>query len=342
MALGGGSGPMIAYVLQRVLYAIPTLILISIVSFVLIELPPGDYLQQRIAELEQRYGDSSSMAQADQLRARYGLDRPLWRRYVMWVGGALHGDLGQSFRYEQPVNKLIGDRVLFTIVLSLAALIVSYAIAIPAGIFSATHRNTWGDYVISSLAFIGMSLPGFLLALLLLVVGLVYFDVALVGLFSPRYADAPWSFGKFIDLLNHLWIPTLIVGVNGTAGLMRIMRSNLLDVLGQQFVQTARAKGLRERVVVTRHAVRIAINPLISILGMSLPGILSGSTIISIVLNLPTMGPLLFQSLKDQDMYLAGSQIMMFSLLLIVGNLLADVALAWVDPRIRYGQADAQ
>ncbi len=326
---------MIAYVARRALVAIPTLLLISVISFILIQLPPGDFLQQRIVELEERYGDTSSLVEVEALRAKYGLDKPVWMRYLYWMKGLLHGDLGESFRYEEDVNKLIWDRLLFTVIISISSLLVSYAIAIPAGVFSATKRNTIGDYVVSFLAFVGMSMPGFLLALVLLAVGMAWFDVALVGLFSPKYADAPWTWAKLADLLRHLWIPVVVVGINGTAGLMRIMRGNLLNVLGEQFVQTARAKGLRERIVIWKHAVRIAINPLISIAGMSLPAILSGSTIVSIVLSLPTMGPLLFQSLQDQDMFLAGSLIMMYSLLLIVGNLLADIALAWVDPRIR-------
>ena len=326
---------MIAYVTRRILVAIPTLLVISVVSFVLIQLPPGDFLQQRIVELEQRYGDVSSLVEVEALREKYGLDKPMWTRYAYWMKGLAHGDLGESFRYEEDVNKLIWDRLAFTVLIAASSLLFSYAIAIPAGVYSATKRNTFGDYIVSFLAFIGMSMPGFLLALILLAAGMAWFDVALVGLFSPRYMDAPWTWAKAADLLRHLWIPVIVVGINGTAGLMRIMRGNLLNVLGEQFVQTARAKGLKERLVIWKHAVRIAINPLISIAGMSLPAILSGSAIVSIVLSLPTMGPLLFQSLKDQDMFLAGSLIMMYSVLLIVGNLLADIALAWADPRIR-------
>ncbi len=327
---------MTAYILRRLLYAIPTLIMISIITFVIIELPPGDFLEARIAQLEQQFGDSSSLARAQELRKRYGLDLPLWRRYLKWVSGFVRGDFGESFRYEREVSELIWERLGYTVLIALCSLLVTYALAVPLGIYSATHQYSWSDNLLSFLSFLGMSLPGFLVALVLIVGAFVLFDVPLFGLFSTQYEWAPWSWGKFVDLLKHIWIPVLVVALNGTAGLLRIMRGNLLDVLGQPFVMTARAKGLPERVVVLKHAVRIAINPLISILGMSLPEIISGTTIISIVLGLPTVGPLLFQALQDQDMYLAGTIILMMSLLLILGNLLADIALAWADPRIRY------
>jgi peptide/nickel transport system permease protein len=327
---------MTTYVLRRLLLAIPTLVAISIISFIIIQLPPGDYLTQKIAELEQRDGDSSSVARAQELRERYGLNKPVYIQYATWVSGFVRGDFGESFRYEKEVKELIGERLAYTLLISLGSLLFMYAVAIPLGIHSATHKYTWSDNLLAFTAFLGMSLPGFLLALMLMVMAFHLFGLPLFGLFSPPYRDAPWSLAKFADLWEHLWIPVVVVAINGTAGLMRVMRANLLDVLGQPFVQTARAKGLKERVVVWKHAVRIAINPLISILGMSLPEILSGATIVSIVMGLPTVGPLLLQSLKDEDMYLAGTLIMMFSLLLIVGNLLADVALAWADPRIRY------
>jgi peptide/nickel transport system permease protein len=327
---------MTTYIIRRLLLAIPTLVAISIISFVIIQLPPGDYLTQKIAELEQRYGDSSSVARADELRERYGLTRPLYVQYLGWVSGFVRGDFGESFRYEKEVRDLIGERLAYTLLISLGSLLFMYAVAIPLGIHSATHKYSWQDNLLALVAFVGMSLPGFLLALILMVMAFHLLGLPLFGLFSPPYRDASWSLGKFADLWQHLWIPVIVVAINGTAGLMRVMRGNLLDVLGQPFVQTARAKGLKERVVIWKHAVRIAINPLISILGMSLPEILSGATIVSIVMGLPTVGPLLLQSLKDQDMFLAGTLIMMFSLLLILGNLLADVALAWVDPRIRY------
>lgn len=325
------------YIIRRILLAIPTLIAISIISFIIIQLPPGDYLDQKIAQLEQQYGDSSSIAQADQLRHRYGLDKPAPQRYLKWASGFIRGDFGESFRYEREVKDLIWERLGFTVLLSIGSLLFIYLTAIPIGIYSATHKYQWSDNMLTFLAFFGMSLPGFLIALAIIVVVYKVFGVPLFGLFSPYYqAQVNWSWGKVGDLINHLWVPIIVISLNGTAGLMRIMRGNLLDVLGEPFVRTARAKGLRESTVVIRHAARIAINPLISILGMSLPEILSGTTIVSIVANLPTVGPLLLQSLQDQDMYLAGTLILFMSLLLIIGNLVADIALAWADPRIRY------
>ncbi len=327
---------MITYILRRILIAIPTLILISVLSFIIIQLPPGDYLDQKIAMLEQQYGDSSSVAQADALRKRYGLDKPAWKQYVGWVSGFIHGDFGESFRYEQEVKDLIGERLGYTLLLSIGSLLFTYLLAIPIGIYSATHKYQWSDNFLTFLAFLGMSLPGFLVALVISVAVYKILGAPLFGLFSPGYQNEGWSVGKVLDLFKHLLVPLVVVAINGTAGLMRVMRGNLLDTLGEPFIRTARAKGLKESVVVLKHASRIAVNPLISIIGMSLPEILSGTTIISIVLGLPTIGPLLFQALQDQDMYLAGTLIIFMSLLLIVGNLLADIMLAWLDPRIRY------
>ncbi len=328
---------MSTYIIRRILLAIPTLIAISIIAFIIIQLPPGDYLDQKIAQMEQQFGDSSSIAQADALRHRYGLDRPMPQRYLKWVSGFVRGDFGESFRYEREVKDLIWERLGFTVLLSVGSLIFIYLTAIPLGIYSATHKYHWSDNMLTFLAFLGMSLPGFLIALAIIVIVYKVFGVPLFGLFSPYYQSQPgWSPAKVVDLIKHLWVPIIVISLNGTAGLMRVMRGNLLDVLGEPFVRTARAKGLKESAVVVKHAARIAINPLISMLGMSLPEILSGTTIVSIVANLPTVGPLLLQALQDQDMYLAGTLLLFMSLLLIVGNLLADIALAWADPRIRY------
>ncbi len=327
---------MINYIIRRILIAIPTLIAISIISFVIIQLPPGDFLQQRIAQLQQQYGDSSSISQAQALRHRYGLDLPLPQRYLKWASGFVRGDFGESFEYQKEVKDLIGERMLLTVLLALGAMLFTYALAIPIGIYSATHKYTVVDNLVTFLAFVGMSLPGFLVALAMIVLVYRWTGQPLFGLFSPYYETANWSWGKVVDLCNHMWLPMVVIAINGTAGLMRIMRGNLLDVLGEPFVRTARAKGLPERVVIVKHAARIAINPLISTIGMSLPDLLSGTTIISIVLGLPTIGPLLFTALQDQDMYLAGTIVVFMSVLLIVGNLLADIALAWADPRIRY------
>jgi len=327
---------MITYIIRRFLLAIPTLLGISIIGFVIIQLPKGDYLDRKIQQLEEEYGDSSSLARVEELRERYGLDKPMWVRYLRWMAGFVRGDFGESFEYEREVSELIWDRLAFTLLISLGSLIFTYLVAIPLGIYSATHQYKWSDNLLTFMSFVGMSLPGFLVALAFMVFIFDIFGIPLFGLFSAYYEGAPWTWGKLGDLLKHLWVPVVIVGINGTAALLRIMRGNLLDVLGQPFVQTARAKGLKESRVIVKHAVRIAINPLVSILGMSLPSILSGSTIVSIVLGLPTVGPLLLRSLLNEDIYLAGTLIVMFSILLVLGNLLADIALAWVDPRIRY------
>jgi peptide/nickel transport system permease protein len=327
---------MTTYIIRRCLLAIPTLIAISIISFVIIQLPEGDYLDREIQRLEQEFGDSSSLARVEELRVRYGLDKPMWARYLKWISGFVRGDFGESFEFNVDVNQLIWERLGFTMLISIGSLIFTYVAAIPLGIYSATHQYKWSDHLLTFFSFVGMSLPAFLVALALMVFVFEAFRAPLFGLFSSYYEGAPWTWGKLGDFLKHLWIPVIVVGLNGMAGLMRIMRGNLLDVLGQPFVRTARAKGLKESVVIWKHTVRIAINPLISILGMSLPSIISGATIVSIVLGLPTVGPLLLRSLLNEDIYLAGTFIMMFSILLVIGNLLADIALAWVDPRIRY------
>ena len=328
---------MLTYIIRRVLLMIPMLFVISVISFTIIQLPPGSYLEQKIIELEQIGGNASAMIQVDYLKKRYGLDQPPVAQYLMWIKGILtHGDFGQSFAYDKEVNEVIWSYVGFTVLLSGTSLALVYVIAIPLGCLAAMKKYKWQDNLVSAISFAGMSIPEFLLALFLLVGGLLWLDYAFIGLFSPELYFAPWSWAKFVDLLKHLPVPAAVVAINGTAGLMRIMRGSMLEVMGQQYIMTARAKGLPEKTVVSKHALRMAINPVISILGMSLPGLLSGSAIISIVMNLPTAGLLLFESLQTQDMYLAGTLILMFSLLLLIGNLLADIALAFADPRIRY------
>lgn len=326
---------MTRFVLRRLLFAIPTLALISLVTFVVIELPQGDFLDQKVAEMEMR-GDNNARIRAADLRVRYGLDRPFLERYAKWISGMPRGDFGESFRWEREVSELVGERIGWTLVVSLGTMFFVWALAIPLGIWTATKPHATGARAVNALAYVGMSLPGFLVALVALVIAFHVFGIPLHGLFSAGYRDAPWSAGKLLDLLQHLVLPIAVIGLSGTAGLMRVMRGNMLEVLGEPFVRTARAKGLPERVVLFKHAARIAVNPLISILGMSLPDILSGTTIVSIVLGLPTVGPLLLQSLLDQDMYLAGTILLFMAVLLVVGNLLADLALAWADPRIRH------
>ncbi len=326
---------MISYIIRRLVYSIFLLFLVSIVGFTVIQLPPGDFLTIRIQELRNR-GDLSAEIYAEQLRMRYGLDKPFWMQYMIWITHFVRGDFGWSFYYEKPVSELVGERLALTLVLSIVTLIFTWALAIPIGVYSATHQYSWGDNIFTFLGFIGLSIPGFLLGLLLMFISVFYFNQSVGGLFSPQYVNAPWTLGKVIDLFRHLWIPVIIIGLSGTAGLIRIMRGNLLDILGQQYVLTARAKGLHESIVIWKHAVRVAINPLISSLGMSLPGIISGESLVSIVLNLPTTGPLFLEALMRQDMFLAGSFLMFLTAALVVGNFLADLGLAWADPRIRY------
>jgi len=328
---------MLTYIIRRLLLIIPMLLVISVISFVIIQLPPGSFLEQKIIELEQISGDASAMIQVEYLKKRYGLDKPPTVQYLLWMKGILtRGDFGQSFAYDKEVNEVIWSYIGFTVLLSGTSLALVYVIAIPLGCLAAMKKYKWQDNIVSAISFAGMSVPEFLLALFLLVGGLLWLDFAFIGLFSPEFYFAPWSWAKCLDLLKHLPVPAAVVAINGTAGLMRIMRGSMLEVLGQQYVLTARAKGLPENKVMSKHALRMAINPIISILGMSLPGLLSGSAIISIVMNLPTAGLLLFESLQTQDMYLAGTLILMFSLMLLIGNLLADIALAIADPRIRY------
>jgi peptide/nickel transport system permease protein len=324
-----------AYLIRRVGYSIILLVLVSFVSFLIIDLPPGDFLTVKLAELEAR-GDRSAAQRIDQYRERYGLDRPLVERYWIWASNFVRGDFGESFKYERPVADLLRERIFLTIALSLSALVLTWVIAIPIGIYSATHQNSVGDQVATTVSFLGLGIPDFLLALIVLFIAAFIYNQDIGGLFSAEYANAPWSLGKLWDLLKHLWLPALIISVTHTAGLMRIMRGNLLDVLGMPFVQAARARGLEESTVIRKHAVRIAINPLITILGSSLPALIGGEALVSTVLNLPTMGPLFVESLQSQDMYMAGTSIVMFTFMLLVGNLLADIALAVVDPRIAY------
>ena len=314
---------------------VPTIILVSIVGFIIINLPPGDYLTYRIQELE-RQGFTGAQEQISHLRERYGLDLPLYQRYFKWAIGFLQGDMGESFAYSKPVTQLIGQRLALTMVLSFSTLIFTWLVAIPIGIYSATHQYSILDHIFTFFGFLGLSIPNFLFALVLLVGGLMLFGDAPTGLFSAQYQDAPWSMGKVVDLFKNLWVPVVVIGTAGTAGLIRIMRGNLLDILGQEFIQTARAKGLRETVVIYKHAVRNALHPLVMQLGMTMPRIISGAAITGIVLGLPTTGPLYLEALQNQDMYLAGSFLILLTVLLLIGNFFADIILAMLDPRIRY------
>jgi peptide/nickel transport system permease protein len=326
---------MINFIVRRFVHALFLLLLISIVVFVVIDLPPCDYLTSRAAELE-RQGSHNAELQLRGLRERYGLDRPLYVRYWLWASNFVQGDFGESFEYQRPVKDLIGDSLLLTVVMSVLTLAMSWVIAIPIGVYSATHKYSLLDQLFTGFSFVGLAIPGFLLALILMVISVYVFGVPIGGLFSAGMDKQAWGIPKVLDLLKHIWIPVVLVGLSGTAELIRIMRGNLLDILNQQYVQSAHARGLRARIVTWKHGVRMAINPLISLIGLQLPSILSGSIIISIVLSLPTTGPLLYRALRVQDMYFAGSFLMLLSMMLLIGNFLADIALAWADPRITY------
>jgi peptide/nickel transport system permease protein len=334
---GPGTLPMIFFLLRRLGYATVLLFFVSLVSFFIIELPPGDYLTRRMAELEAR-GDHSARFQLEAYRSRYGLDRSILERYVIWISNFVRGDFGESFEFQRPVREIIGQRLNNTLILAGSVLLVTWLVAIPLGVFSAVKQYSIGDQIITTISFIGLGIPGFLLALIVLYISVMYFNLEIGGLFSPAFRDAPWSVARFLDLLKHLWIPVVVASVTSSAGLLRIMRSNLLDNLNQPFTESARARGLRETTVVWKHAVRMAINPLVVILGSeALPSIIVGNALIAIVLNLPTIGPLFVAALQKQDMYLAGTILMFYTLLMVIGNLLADILLAWLDPRIRIG-----
>lgn len=326
---------MINYIFRRIGYMMVTLAIIAVVGYIIVELPPGSYLEFEIARLRQQ-GGNVSQDQIKSLEIRYGLNDPTYVRFFKWITGFVRGDFGESFQYRQEVKDLIGQRLAFTITISVFSLLLAWGIAVPLGVYSATHRNTIPDYFITLFQFLGLSIPSFLVALVLMVVAQRVFGQQVGGLYSDIYQSAPWSFAKFIDLLKHLWIPVVVIGFGSTAGLSRIMRANLLDVLSMQYIQTARSKGLKENKVIWKHAVKNAMHPLIMILGGSLPGIISGETVVAIVMNIPTVGPMYFNAQLNQDLYLAATFLMFLSILGVIGNLLADIALAWVDPRIRY------
>ena len=330
---------MFSYILRRLLLFVPVLIAISFLIFVIIQLPSGDYVTTYVEELRAQ-GVEVKPEDIQELKRRYGLDQPLYGQYLRWIRNILlEGDFGRSFSWNKPVSAILKDTVPLTIAVSLGSTLFVYLVAIPIGIYSATHKYSLFDYVATFIGFIGLSVPGFLLALILVWVVYSTFGVNITGLFSPQYADAPWSLGKFLDLLKHIWFPVIIIGMSGTAGLIRVMRGNLLDELQKQYVITARAKGLKESEVLLKYPVRVAINPIVSTIGWVLPSIVGGETLVSIVLNLPTTGPVLLRATLSQDMYLAGSITLILSTLTLVGTLISDLLLAWLDPRIRFGKA---
>ncbi|MBI1294580.1 ABC transporter permease subunit [bacterium] len=329
---------MLQFIIRRVFYMIPTLFAISIVSFIIIQLPPGDYLTSLVATMAAT-GETVDRAQLVALEQRYGLGQPVYVQYWKWISGILlRGDFGQSFEWNQPVNSLIWGRLALTFILSLTTLLFTWIVAFPIGIYSAVRQYSAGDYLFTVIGYVGLAIPNFLLALVLMYIAFKYFNQSVGGLFSPEYVDAPWSFGKVMDMFAHLWIPVVIIGTAGTAGLIRIMRANLLDELHKPYVVTARAKGMSERRLLLKYPVRVALNPFVSTVGWTLPVLVSGAAIVSIVLSLPTTGPLLLRALMSQDMYLAGSFIMLLSTLTVIGTLISDILLAWLDPRIRFTQ----
>ena len=325
---------MLSYIIHRLLIMVPTLIAISIVIFTIINLPPGNYFTTYVAEL-QSSGETTDLAKVKFLETEYGFDRPLWQQYLYWAGGLLHGDMGYSFSYDLPVNKVVGDRMLLTAIVSITTIIFTYLVAFPIGIYSATHQYSWSDHLLTLLGFLGLATPSFLLALVLLYLANVYLGISIGGLMDPKYADQPWSWGKVVSLLAHMWIPVIVIGSAGTAAMIRRLRANLLDELQKQYVVTARAKGLHPFKVLFKYPLRMALNPFISDIGSLLPQVISGAAIVSIVMSLPTTGPMLLESLRSQDMYLAGSFLMFISTLTVIGVFVSDLALALLDPRIR-------
>ena len=322
------------FILRRLLGMIPFIILVSITVFTLIKLTPGDFVSNYAAALAAA-GETVDDAMLDAMRARYGLDQSWPVQYWDWISGVLVGDFGYSFQWQQPVSSLIGERMALTLILSVSTLLFTWSVALPIGVYSAVRRYSIGDYFFTFVGFVGLAVPGFLLALVLMYVGVSVFHTDVGGLFSSAYADAPWSWGRVGDLASHLWIPVVILGTSGAASLIRIMRANLLDQLNQPYVDTARAKGLSEFTLLLRYPIRIALNPFVSTLGWVLPNLVSGAVIISVVLNLPTAGPLLLQALLGQDQYLAGAFLLLLCSLTVVGTLVSDILLALLDPRIR-------
>jgi len=327
---------MLQYIVNRLILLIPTVIVVSMIGFIIIQLPPGDYLTSYIHHLESM-GELVDDALIEQLKLQYGLGKPIYVQYIGWVTGMFRGQFGMSLQWQAPVSELIWERFGLTVALSLSALLFTWAVAFPVGIYSAIRQYSIGDYLATFVSFVGLGVPNFVLALVIMWFALTKLKISVGGLFSPPMQNAPWSWAKIADLGKHIWIPMIVIAMGGTAGLIRTMRANLLDEMNKPYVQTARAKGLGERRLTLKYPVRVALNPFVSTLGWTLPALVSGSTIVSVVLNLPTTGPLLLRALLSQDMYLAGTIMLFLSLLTVIGTLLSDVLLAWLDPRIRYG-----
>ncbi|MDJ0609848.1 MAG: ABC transporter permease [Kiloniellales bacterium] len=325
---------MLSYTIRRIMVMVPTLIAISALIFIIIQLPPGDYLETYITELQSQ-GEAVDPQKIEHLRQEYGLDRPFYEQYFFWVFGLIQGDLGYSFEHQRPVNEVIGDRLWLSFLLSFTTIIFIYVVSFPIGIYSAVRQYSFGDYAFSFIGFLGLATPNMLLALVLLYFANVYFGISIGGLMDDHYVDQPWSWGKFVSVLQHLIVPVVVIGTSGTAGMIRRLRANLLDELQRQYVITGRAKGLPPGRLLLKYPLRMALNPFIADIGSLLPQVVSGAAIVSIVLNLPTTGPMLVDSLRSQDMYLAGSFLMFLAGLTVIGVFLSDVLLALLDPRIR-------
>jgi len=325
---------MLTYIARRIVLAIFTVWAVSVLAFVIIQLPPGDYITSYIAQMAAT-GSIVTEQEAENLRIQYGLDQPIYAQYCKWMVMIAQGNFGLSMEWRRPVVEVIGDRLWLTMIVSFAALLLTWVLALPIGIYSAVRQYSLGDYTFTFIGFIGLAVPNFLLALVILYFGFVFFDAHIGGLFSVQYQDAPWSMAKVWDLAKHLPIPALILGLAGTAQQIRIMRANLLDELRKPYVVTARAKGLSEAKVIVKYPVRVALNPFASTIGYLFPYIVSGSIIVSLVLGLPTVGPLLLKALIAQDMFLAGTIVLMLGVMTVVGTLISDIILVWIDPRIR-------
>ena len=325
---------MLRYIVHRLLVMIPTLLAISIIVFTIIQLPPGDYLESYIAELQSE-GQTVDQSKIEFLRQNYGFDKPMIEQYATWLLGMTRGDFGFSFEYRLPVSEVVGDRLWLTFLVSYTTMVFTWLVAFPIGLYSATHQYSWGDYGLTFLGFIGLATPNFLLALVLLYFANVLFGTSIGGLMDARFIDQPWSYDKIVSVAEHLWIPIIVIGTAGTAGTIRRLRANLLDELEKQYVTTARAKGVPPLKLLLKYPFRMALNFFFADIGALLPAIVSGEAVVAVVLSLPTTGPMMLDSLRSQDMYLAGSFLMFLATLTVVGVLLSDLALAALDPRIR-------
>jgi len=328
---------MLAYIVRRFFLAILTIWAITVLAFIIIQLPPGDYVTSYVASMSAS-GSGVTEGEILALREQLGLDQPIYVQYIKWMGLIAQGNFGMAIEWGRPVRDVIGDRLALTIVISLAAIVFTWALALPIGIYSAVKRYSILDYIFTLIGFIGLAIPGFMLALVVMYVGFAYFGASAGGLFSPEFAEAPWSMDRVWDLIKHLPIPAIVLGLAGTAQMIRIMRSNLLDELRKPYVMTARARGLSETRVIMKYPVRVALNPFISTIGYLLPYVVSGSIIVSLVLSLPTVGPLLLKALIAQDVFLSGAIVLMLGVMTVIGTFISDLLLMWVDPRIRLGR----